>query len=351
MIVGSRLNNILTALAGKRPIDPSHKAFLRNQGAYALVDLIDGTISETDYAARTLDERKTRQEVARQRNEEATAVRHREAALAAEREAALQARLKLEAEQREAARIRYESSSEFIAKQKTRALLQKHGVAEYIEGEDFRPLLSILRKLDTGSRLEREDVVWLKGRSRRYSLAGVLTAHHRLEADVCSAEFERGGDPWQAINASGHLRKCNAPKEAIDLLARISAQRLKHGKLKSAMLTTHGGALRDMECFFEAQQAGEAAHKLLPQDYRPCTLLGAVHIQQGNYALGHDWYCKAEERGAPPAGTDSEIRLLLRGMPEQARRAAEAELLRLDSDRYGWIASSWQRRGRSTSNG
>ena len=103
------------------------------------------------------------------------------------------------------------------------------------------------------------------------------------------------------------------------------------------MLTTQGGAMRDLERFSDAQQAGETAHELLPQDYRPCTLLGAVHIQQGQYGLGHDWYCKAEERGAPAAGNDSEIRSLLRGMPEEKRRAAETELLRIDPVRYGWI--------------
>lgn len=348
-ITGSRLNNVLAALAERRPIHPDHKAFLRDQGAHALVDLIDGAISEVDYAERTQVERKTRQETVRQRKEEADTARHREAALASERAAALQARLKQEAEQRQAARIRYESSPEFIAKQKTREQLQKYGVTEYIEGEDFKRLLSILRKLDSGSRLQKEDVVWIKSRTRRYPLDGVLLAHHRREADVRMAEFKRGGDPWQAINASGHLRKCNASKEAVDLLVSIPAQRLKHDKLKSAMLTTQGGAMRDMERFAETLQAGEAAHKLLPRDFRPCTLLGAVHMQQGNYASGHDWYRKAEERGAPPAGIESEIHMLLRGMDEEKRRAAEAELRRLDPVRYAWIGKSSRRSGRPAS--
>lgn len=337
MVIGSRLNNILTALAGKQTVHPSHKVFLRNQGAHALVDLIDGAISEADYAARAQLERKARQEVARQREEEAAAARRLEAALTAERDAALQARLKEEAEQQRAARIRYESSPEFIAKQKTRELLHKYGVDEFVAAGDFKRLMPILHELDAGRRLSKEDVVWLKVHANRYRLAGVLAAHHRREADGFLAEFRRGGDPWHAISASGHLRKCDASQEAIDLLATIPAQRLKQDKLKSAMLTTQGGAMRDLERFSDAQQAGETAHELLPQDYRPCTLLGAVHIQQGQYGLGHDWYCKAEERGAPAAGNDSEIRSLLRGMPEEKRRAAETELLRIDPVRYGWI--------------
>ncbi|NZA01373.1 hypothetical protein H0I39_05615 [Ottowia beijingensis] len=240
MVIGSRLNNILTALAGKQTVHPSHKAFLRSQGAHALVDLIDGAISEADYAARAQLERKTRQEVARQREEEAAAARRLEAALTAERDAALQARLKEEAEQQRAARIRYESSPEFIAKQKTRELLHKYGVDEFVAAGDFKRLMPILHELDAGRRLSKEDVVWLKVHANRYRLAGVLAAHHRREADGFLAEFRRGGDPWQAISASGHLRKCDASQEAIDLLATIPAQRLKQDKLKSAMLTTQG---------------------------------------------------------------------------------------------------------------
>ena len=92
--------------------------------------------------------------------------------------------------------------------------------------------------------------------------------------------------------------------------------------------------MRDQGRFPEAQQAGETAHALSPRDYRPCTLLGAVHIQQGNYALGHGWYQKAEERGAPPAGIDSEIRALLQSMPKEQQMSAVSELLRIDPIRY-----------------
>lgn len=340
VVVGSRLNNILAAVAQKQPVHLGHRAFLRDQGAHALADLIDGVISEADYAARAQIERQGRHEAARQREDEAAAARRRQADLDAERDAALQARLHEEAQRKQAARIRYESSPAFLARQKNRQLLQRYGVDAYIDAGDFKHLLPILRQLDCGGRLQQKAVEWLKGRAYRYGFAGVLAAHHRREADVCLAEFVQGGDPWQAINASGHLRKCDAATEAIDLLATVPAPRLTSDKLKSAMLTTQGGALRDLGRLPEAQQAGQAAHELLAQDYRPCTLLGAVHIQQGNYALGHDWYRKAEARGAPPAGINSEIRSLLRGMPEEKRLAATAELLRADPVRYQSLSMS-----------
>ena len=292
-VIGSRLNNILSALADKRPIHTLHKKFLHERGASALVDLIDGAISEADYAARALSDRSKRQEAARQNGVKAAEEHAHRAVQAAKRDAAMQNRLRAEAEKRQVERRRYENTPEFIAKQKTKALLHKCGIMEHIETKDFKRLMPTLRKLDSNERLEKEDVVWLKVHSHRYSLAEVLAIHHRHEADVCLTEFRRGGDPWQAVNASGHLRKCNAAKEAIDLLSEIPMQRQKHSMLKSAVLTTQGGAMRDLERFSEAQQAGEAAHVLSPRDYRPCTLLGAVHIQQGNIMLGHEWYHKA----------------------------------------------------------
>lgn len=385
-LVGSRLNNVLSMIADKRPIHPLHKKFLRDRGAHALADLIDGAISDTAYAACARADRDKRVEAARLRAIEVAEIERREAALAAERLALLraeaektqarlraeaeerlaariryenspefiarQARLRAEAEERSAARIRYENSPEFIAKQKakekSKVLLHNYDVHEYVEPAHFKRLLAILYALDSGARLGKEDVVWLKAHAHHYDFAGVLSAHHRREADMCIAEFRRGGDPWQAVNASGHLRKCSASKEAVDLLTEIPAQRLKHNKLKSAMLTTRGGALRDLKYFPTAQEAGEAAHALLPRDYRPCTLLGAVHIQQGNYELGHDWYRKAEERGAPAAGNDQEIRSLLRAMSEEKRQTAVAELIRIDPDRYKSL-NDWLRKQRRSS--
>jgi len=36
----------------------------------------------------------------------------------------------------------------------------------------------------------------------------------------------------------------------------------------------------------DALMLGENAHKLTPKDFRPCTLLGAVNMENGSYDLG-----------------------------------------------------------------
>lgn len=346
-LIGSRLNNVLTAFVKGRTIRPEHQSFLRDRGAHALADLIGGLVSESDYAARASSDRTKRQEIARQREAKAVAEEHARSVQAAERDAIMQARLRAAEEKRAQKRLedrrRYESSPSFIAKQKNQAMLHKYGIHEYIEPADFKRLLRILEVLDSGARLEKDAVVWLKAHSHDYALDKVLIVHHSREAEAFLAEYKRSGDPWQAVNASAHLRKCNASMGAVDLLSKIPVQRLKSNKLNSAVLTTQGGAMRDLGRFGDAQKAGETAHELQPRDYRPCTLLGAVHIQQGDYGTGHEWYRKAEERGAPPAGIDSEIRALLRSMEEDKRRAVIAELLRIDSTRYEWL-SDWLRR-------
>ena len=81
-IVGSRLHNILTAWAAKQTVLAGHKAFLRQQGAAALADLIDGAITEADYAARAPHERAARQQAAQQHEQEAAAAQRHAAALA-----------------------------------------------------------------------------------------------------------------------------------------------------------------------------------------------------------------------------------------------------------------------------
>ena len=84
---------------------------------------------------------------------------------------------------------------------------------------------------------------------------------------------------------------------------------------------------------------GEQAHALQPRNFRPCTLLGAVHIQQRNYELGHVWYRKAEARGASSGSIKAEIQTLLKNMTGTARQTAITELLRIDPERYGWLAA------------
>ncbi len=349
----SRLHKILEARTKNNPCTEDEITYLHDNGLHALAGLIKGDVSWTQYKQAATIERECR--VALIREAEAEVRRAREEAQRLKLEeferkrqarAQEQARITALLAQQEAGRIAYLHSPEYIAQQKERTILRRYGVTTPLDAQDRQKLLEIFEKLESGMRLDGADAALLIEMKGKHALEGALAKYHRLEADFCIAEFKRTGDTWQSVNASGHLRKCNSPAEADALLAKLPPSRLKHPKLHSAVLTTHGGAMRDLGNLAEARSMGEQAHALQPSNFRPCTLLGAVHIQQCNYELGHAWYRKAEERGASSGGIKAEIQTLLKNMTGKEREAAIGELLRIDPERYAWLASALKRKKR-----
>jgi len=162
-------------------------------------------------------------------------------------------------------------------------------------------------------------------------------AFHEREAEFYSGEYRRTNDPWNAVNASGHYRKCSEARKAHDLLTSIPAERQKAPKLRSAIATTHGGVMRDLKRLDEALEFGNQAHALTSEDFRPCTLLGAVNFELGHYDIAREWYAKAIERGATERSIDSDLRgIFLRAAPAK-REEIKAFLLREDPARYRWV--------------
>ena len=98
-----------------------------------------------------------------------------------------------------------------------------------------------------------------------------------------------------------------------------------------------GGALRDLRRHDEAKRSGIEAHGLTPPDYRPCTLLGAVHMEMGDYTTGADWYEKAEARGATQDSIDRELQSILDAASKDQRARMEAVLKARDTHRYNWL--------------
>ena len=98
--------------------------------------------------------------------------------------------------------------------------------------------------------------------------------------------------------------------------------------------------MRDLGRWDKAMQLGEQAHAFEADDYRPCTLLGAIHMETGNYGLGQEWYAKAVERGATVDSVDQDLRKVY-FRADQARQAEMREfLLRQDRVRYAWVGRS-----------
>ena len=353
VVASSQLHKILEARTKNKPCTEEEITYLHDNGLHTLAGLMKGDVSWAQYKQAAAIERECRvalireaETQARGAKEEARRLKLEEFERKRQAKAQEQARIAALLAQQEAQRIAYLESPEYIAQQNERAILLRYGVTTPLEKLDRQTLLEIFGKLESGMRLDGTDIAQLIEMKGRHGLEGALATHHRLEADFCIAEFKRTGDPWQSVNASGHLRKCNCPAEADALLAKLPPNRLKHPKLHSAVLTTHGGVKRDLGKLAEAQSMGEQAHDLQPSNFRPCTLLGAVHIQQRNYELGHAWYRKAEARGASSGSITAEIQTLLKNMTGKEHEAAIQELLRIDAERYGWLASVQKQRKR-----
>lgn len=330
----TRIQGILEGCIAGKSLSAANEQFLRSRGLAELVEFAKNEVTEEIFRRRAVVEQRVRQV----EFEEKRVAFAAKAKLAVEHAEAKQAAMWAK---HEAARLCEEQDPRNIAIRKNRELRERFGVYGYIEEEDYPRLMSILRALGSSQRLEEAGLEWLASNGREFRTDEVMFAFNRIEADYCLQDFKSTGNIWRAVSASSHLRKCRASKEADDLLSAIPQHRLTQAKLKSAVFTTHGGALRDLHRLEEAKDLAAKAHALLPSDYRPCTLLGAIHIELGQIAEGHDWYTKAEARGSPPQHVERDLRMVLLRLTETKRAAIIKQLITIDATRYEWLRNAF----------
>lgn len=320
---GARLHGILVRMNDGEALTEVSLAWLQKAGLAALYDLAMGTISPEEFRTRSAGERSRRKITAK-------ADAERERTLLAERAAYLEAASKANFE-------KMESDPGLRRRQEARDLRRKFGVG-YVEPEHYPRVMTFIKRLDSGKRISPEEFAWVSSRAE-YCLTGELqTAYHRIEAEALTLDWNETGDAWAAINASAHWRKANEPQQAVAITATASAHARKGlPKIRSALMTTRGGALRDLKRFVEAKDLGLQAHNLTPGDYRPCTLLGAVSLQLGDLTSGHAWYCKAEARGAERFSVDQDIRAVLARVSKEERMRISAFLFSQDPERFKWL--------------
>ena len=97
--------------------------------------------------------------------------------------------------------------------------------------------------------------------------------------------------------------------------------------------------MRDLSQFDDAIQLAEQAHSIDHSSFHPCTLLGAVNYEIGNYNLGDEWFTKAIERGAKIDDVDHELRSIFTRADKSRKEELKRHLLKLDSVRYSWVNS------------
>lgn len=222
-----------------------------------------------------------------------------------------------------------------VKRQQRQELWRKFDI-DCIESSHMKQMINILTCLDEDKRLSEKDVLWLSTNDY-FDYPEIKRKFHETEALFYRQCFEKTNDPWQAVNASSHYRKANLSKNAFVILDKIEIESQKNKHLKSALCTTKGGCKRDLHQFNEALQLAEKAHLFDSKSFHPCTLLGAVNYEIGNYSSGDEWFAKAIERGAKINNVDQELRLIFKRADKSKQEELKRHLLSIDSVRYAWV--------------
>ncbi len=231
-----------------------------------------------------------------------------------------------------------------IAQEKHFATLKsKYDVSDYKDKSSSSSLYAILQKLEKGERLEPTEVAWLqenKTEWRQLFSGKIFITYHKIEATFYEQEYERTGNQWNLPNASSHWRKADRPKQALKLTENLNLEKIKENKLKSALLTTRGGAFRDIDELDKAEKCARQAIEYQPNSHHPYTLMGAICFERGEYSQGEYWFAEAIKRGASPRDQDAEIkRVVKNAKDENKRREVVDYLLKKDPQRYAWAKS------------
>ena len=340
MIPHSMLHKIIQKLKTKQndSLTLPEKAYLVRQNLNALHSLVEGKISFNQYKKEVVNDRikhKEHLEAERLRLEK---VRELELIELKKQQEKLAQERKIREQAERERRKKLESDPKYIEKQKEKNLIKKYDIYSYdILSKHRSKLVNILKLLDNNQRLSEQDAIWLNSEGREFFTDEVKIKFHRVEADFYINEYKTTKLHWHAINASSQLRKAKASKEAEKFLENTEISLNKNKKLLSAYFTTLGGVKRDIRKVDTAIECGVKAHENNSQDYRPCTLLGAIYMENHEYTLGHDWYSKARDRGAPEKSINADLRSILLKLDKSKRIEMIASLLKKDPYLYSWL--------------
>lgn len=328
---GARLHGILLRIEMGDAPNPHALNFLIDKGLVSLHSLVTGRITPLEFHRQAAMEKDARTIAALEHAATNALDLERQTA---ERDAAIKARFE-----------EMENDPVLRRRREAKQLRDRFGLG-FIEPEMYPRVMRALTQIAEGRRLSPEDVIWLSTEAEDCWTSEIQSCHHRLEAAALTRDWERTGNAWTAVNACAHWRKGERPEEALELTAKLLELSDLSPKLQSAIRTTRGGAKRDLGHLAEARDLGHEAQRLSPKDFRPCTLLGAIYMQLGNFISGHDWYEKAEAFGAKRDFVDQDIRSVLARCAPDARKALSDFLLSRDAERFAWVGK--QSAGRKT---
>jgi hypothetical protein len=214
-------------------------------------------------------------------------------------------------------------------------LKQKYQVDHFSDNSLQSKLYLILQKLEQNQRLDAVEIAFLQ--ENKMFRDKIYIYFNTLEAQFYEGDYQKTGNKWNLPNISSHWRKANQPEKALKSTENINFDKIKEDKLKSAILTTRGGAFRDIHELNEAEKCAKEAIKFQPSSHHPYTLMGAIYYDRYDHYQGDKWFAEAIKRGASPESIDSEIKKSIATMKDKDKRDQMIkQLLKKDSIRYSW---------------
>lgn len=217
-----------------------------------------------------------------------------------------------------------------------RVLKNKYKIVGKIDVDQF---YEIMLKLERKERLDSKQVIQLIAEGHLSRYGKIAIAYYRLEAIFCEKEYQRTRNQWSLTSASSNWRKANESEKALKATGDVQWGKIKDLNLKSALSVTRGAAFRDLDKLNEAEKLARQAMEYQPKSHQPCTLMGAICYDRGQYSDGDLWFDMAIERGAKTQDVDDEIQRVIRMTKDkEQRREAAAYLFKKDPKRYGWAS-------------
>lgn len=239
--IGSRLYGILSNIDTGSPVSQLARDFLTKSGLLCLHALVEGQVDLATFNRDALIERKDRIEKAE--------IAARKAATDAEK-------LKTE---RAAASAEIFNDPEYKRRREAKQLRREFGLG-FVEPEHYPRIMRLLKLLKDRKRLPPKEVIWFQTEADYCWTKAVSSTWHSIEAEALTDSWRVTGDPWEAINACSHWRKCDQSQVALQLSDDALAKaKSPSAKVQSALATTRGGALRDLQRYAEALASGEVA--------------------------------------------------------------------------------------------
>lgn len=161
-------------------------------------------------------------------------------------------------------------------------LKQKYCIPSFSNAYLQPTLMNILVNLDQGNDIDRPNIEWLQ-KNGLYIVC----------AQVYYAKYQKYNDLWDLTKACKWYRYSNCPGKVIEIAnVNINSSDLK---AVSALITSLGGAYRDLRMFSQAFDCANRAIKHNPQSYQTYNLKGALHFEIREYEKGYQCFLKASE--------------------------------------------------------